>query len=65
MITQELISDVELTTKLSVVAQYSINLAAALTTELTLTECGRIMSIIGGVESEMVDYIITNNLDLK
>ena len=65
MMTRHQYADIELAQSLSIIAQYSINIAAALTTKLPLTEVGRIMEILKPIESEMVDYIITNNLDLK
>jgi hypothetical protein len=65
MMTRKQYADIELAQSLSIIAQYSINIAAELTTRLPLTEVGKIMAILKTVETEMVDNVISANLDMK
>jgi hypothetical protein len=65
MMTRQQYADIELAQSLSIIAQYTINIAAELTTRLPLTEVGKIMAILKTVETEMVDNVISANLDMK
>ena len=65
MLSRKQYADIELAQSLSIIGQYSINIAAELTTRLPLTEVGRIMELLKTVETEMVDNVITANLDMR
>ena len=65
MLSRKQYADIELAQSLSIIARYTINIAAELTTKLPLTDVGKVMELLKTVETEMVDNVITANLDMR